>query len=83
MIGKDDITAFYFIRHGPIVKKDGHLPPYDAPLIDQEFKFVIRSFIRSFESIIPKFKITKFDRHLSSKFEENKNEINDEINRAQ
>ncbi|MDG2490926.1 MAG: histidine phosphatase family protein [Alphaproteobacteria bacterium] len=37
MIGKDDITAFYFIRHGPIVKKDGHLPPYDAPLIDQEF----------------------------------------------
>ena len=37
MIGKDDITDFYFIRHGPVVKKDGHLPPHDAPLIDQPF----------------------------------------------
>ena len=37
MIGKDDITDFYFIRHGPVVKKDGHLPPHDAPLIKQEF----------------------------------------------
>ena len=37
MIGKDDITDFYFIRHGPVVKKEGHLPPYDAPLIAQEF----------------------------------------------
>ena len=37
MIGKDDITDFYFIRHGPVVKKDGHLPPHDAPLIDQTF----------------------------------------------
>ena len=37
MIGKDDITDFYFIRHGPVVKKEGHLPPHDAPLIEQEF----------------------------------------------
>ena len=37
MIGKDDITDFYFIRHGPVVKKDGHLPAHDAPLIEQEF----------------------------------------------
>ena len=37
MIGKDDITDFYFIRHGPVVKKEGHLPPHDAPLIAQEF----------------------------------------------
>ena len=37
MIGKGDITDFYFIRHGPVVKIKGHLPPYDAPLIEQEF----------------------------------------------
>ena len=37
MIGKDDITDFYFIRHGPVVKMEGHLPPHDAPLIEQEF----------------------------------------------
>ena len=37
MIGKDDITDFYFIRHGPEVKKEGHLPPHNAPLIEREF----------------------------------------------
>ena len=37
MIGKDDITDFYFIRHGPVVKKEGHLPPHNAPLIEREF----------------------------------------------
>ncbi|MDC1117777.1 histidine phosphatase family protein [Alphaproteobacteria bacterium] len=37
MIGKGDITDFYFIRHGPVVKIEGHLPPHDAPLVEQEF----------------------------------------------
>lgn len=37
MISETDITAFHFIRHGPVVKQAGHLPPHDAPLIDQPF----------------------------------------------
>ena len=37
MLSKCDTTDFYFIRHGPVVKKKGHLPPYDAPLVQREF----------------------------------------------
>ena len=31
------ITEFYFVRHGPVQKRQGHLPPYDPPLIDDDF----------------------------------------------
>lgn len=31
------ITDFYFVRHGPVVRREGHLPPYDAPLTDGPF----------------------------------------------
>lgn len=37
MITQNDITPFFFIRHGPVKKKDGHLPALDAPLIDGPF----------------------------------------------
>ncbi len=37
MITSSDITPFFFIRHGPVKKKDGHLPPHDAPLAEGPF----------------------------------------------
>ncbi len=26
------ITDFYFIRHAPVIKREGHLPPHDPPI---------------------------------------------------
>ena len=28
------ITDFYFVRHGPVVKRSGYLPSYDPPIVD-------------------------------------------------
>lgn len=37
MINEHEIIQFHFIRHGPVVKQAGHLPAYDAPLIEQDY----------------------------------------------
>ena len=31
------ITDFYFIRHAPVVKREGHLPPHDPPIKEGPF----------------------------------------------
>ena len=31
------LTDFYFIRHAPVVKREGHLPPYDPPIKEGPF----------------------------------------------
>ena len=31
------ITDFYFIRHAPVVKREGHLPPHDPPIREGPF----------------------------------------------
>lgn len=32
-----EITEFYFIRHAPVVKRDGYLPPHDPPIKKEPF----------------------------------------------
>lgn len=31
-----DLTEFYFLRHAPAIKKDGHLPDLDAPITEHD-----------------------------------------------
>ena len=37
MVLKHDIIPFFFIRHAPVRKKEGHLPAYDSAIIDGPF----------------------------------------------
>ena len=37
MIAKHDITPFFFFRHAPVAKKEGHLPAYDAAITEGPF----------------------------------------------
>ncbi|MDA9930022.1 histidine phosphatase family protein [Alphaproteobacteria bacterium] len=32
-----DICEFYFVRHAPVVKQSGHVPPSDPPIQKQEY----------------------------------------------
>ena len=38
MSNHPDICEFYFVRHAPVVKRDGHVPPADPPIQTHDYR---------------------------------------------